>query len=75
MGNRLSVKRPDRADSRISEGARNQTYNSGFNYIVKARYVPCGSGEIPLRKGDIVKVIKQSEDEAYLYVERLNEAK
>ena len=73
MGNRFSVKKP--AEKRIFEELRNPSYNSGFNYIVKARYVPSGSGEILLRKGDIVKVIKQSDDEGYLYVERLNEAK
>ena len=67
MGNLLSVKRQN--PRKFSE-LRNQTYNSGFNYIVKARYVPCGSGEMR-----IVKVIRQSDDDKYLYVERLNEVK
>ena len=79
MGNRFSVKKP--GEKRIFEELRNPSYNSitsstqRFNYIVKARYEPSGSGEILLRKGDKVKVIKQSDDEGYLYVERLNEAK
>ena len=72
MGNLLSVKRQN--PRKFSE-LRNQTYNSGFNYVVKARYVPSGSGEMLLRQGDIVKVIKQSDDDKYLFVERLNEVK
>ena len=73
MGNRLCT--VERQSPRIFSELRNQTYNSGFNYIVKARYVPCGSGEMLLRQGDIVKVIRQSDDDQYLFVERFNEVK
>ena len=73
MGNRQTKRKRTRRDN--FEEIRNHHYNPGYNFISKADFVPTGPGELRLKKGEKVRIIKQSEDESCLYVERLNEAK
>ena len=73
MGNGQPPRERNRRDN--SEKIRNQYYNTGYDYISKAEFVPTGPGELRLKKGEKVRVLKQSVDESCLYVERQNEAK
>ena len=59
----------------IPKKTQNRNYSPGYDYISKAEFVPTGPGELRLKKGEKVKVLKQSVDESCLYVERQNEAK
>ena len=73
MGNGQPRRKRPRPDN--FKEIRNRLYSPGYDYISKAEFVPTGPGELRLKKGEKVRVIKQSVDESCLYIERLNEAK
>ena len=73
MGNEHPLRERPRQDN--FEEIRNPLYNPGYDYISKAEFVPTGPGELRLKKGEKVRVIRQSVDKSCLYIERLNEVK
>lgn len=73
MGNKHPPRERIRRDN--FEEIRNQSYNPGYDYISKVEFVPTGPGELRLKKGEKIRVLKQSKDQSCLYVERRNEAK